>query len=356
MNLSKFAAALLLLGLAAVACGGSTGGGVTPGKKIAFLMPDAAPRYESQDLPLFQAKVRSMCSDCELVYRNAGGDAAVQRQQAEAALASGANVLVLDAVDTSAASVIVTAAAKCDVPVIAYDRLILNTTELAYYVSFDDATVGALQGSALLSAMKSSARPTVVMIHGDPTDLSAQVLKKAAHGALDGKVTVAKEYDTPSSSAGGAQEEMTQALAALNNKVDGVYAANDEVASGVVIAMKAAKLKTLPPVTGGNAELSAVQRILTGDQYMTVYRPARQEAEAAATLAYDLAFGVRVPGELTAGKTADNGARGVPAVLVQPVSVTRRTLVTTVIADGFWSRAQLCTPDYAQACKAAGLS
>src|SRR5207237_15472 len=215
------------------ACGGSTGGGVTPGKKIAFLMPDAAPRYESQDLPLFQAKVRSMCSDCELVYRNAGGDAAVQRQQAEAALASGANVLVLDAVDTSAASVMVTAAAKRHVPVIAYDRLILNTTELAYYVSFDDATVGALQGSALLSAMK------------------------------------------------------------------------------------AAKLKTLPPVTGGNAELSAVQRILTGDQYMTVYRPARQEAEAAATLAYDLAFGVRVPGELTAGKTADNGARGVPAVLVQ---------------------------------------
>ena len=246
MNLSKFAAALLLLGLGAVACGGSSGGGVTPGKKIAFLMPDAAPRYESQDLPLFQAKVRSMCSDCELVYRNAGGDAAVQRQQAEAALASGANVLVLDAVDPSAASVIVTAAAKRHVPVIAYDRLILNTTELAYYVSFDDATVGALQGSALLSAMKSSARPTVVMIHGDPTDLSAQVLKKAAHGALDGKVTVAKEYDTPSSSAGGAQEEMTQALAALDNKVDGVYAANDEVASGVVIAMKAAKLKTLP--------------------------------------------------------------------------------------------------------------
>ena len=356
MNLSKFAAALLLLGLGAVACGGGTGGGVTPGKKIAFLMPDAAPRYESQDLPLFQAKVRSMCSDCELVYRNAGGDAAVQRQQADAALASGANVLVLDAIDTSAASVIVTAAAKRHVPVIAYDRLILNTTELAYYVSFDDATVGALQGSALLTAMKNSVKPTVVMIHGDPTDLSAQVLKKAAHGALDGKVTVAKEYDTPSSSAGSAQEEMTQALAALNNKVDGVYAANDEVASGVVIAMKAAKLKTLPPVTGGNAELSAVQRILTGEQYMTVYRPARQEAEAAATLAYDLAFGVRVPGELTAGKTADNGVRGVAAVLVQPVSVTRKTLVATVLADGFWSRAQLCTPDYAQACKAAGLS
>src|SRR3989442_2446407 len=102
---------------------------------------------------------------------------------------------------------------------------------------------------------------------------------------------------------------MTQALAALNNKVDGVYAANDEVASGVVIAMKAAKLKTLPPVTGGNAELSAVQRILAGEQDMTVYRPARQEAEAAATLADDMAFRVPRPSERTAGKTAEKGAR-----------------------------------------------
>ena len=120
--------------------------------------------------------------------------------------------------------------------------------------------------------------------------------------------------------------------------------------------MKAAGLKTLPTVTGGDAELSAVQRIVSGDQYMTVYRPVRQEAETAATLAYDLVFGVRVPAEMTAGNTVDNGARGVPAALVRPLSVTRKTLVTTVIADGFWSRSQLCTPDYAQACKAAGLS
>lgn len=360
MNPRKFAAALLLLGLGAVACGGSggggTGGGVTPGKKIAFLAPDATPRFEQQDLPLFQAKVRSLCSDCQVVYSNANGDSALQEQQANAALAGGANVLVLDAVQPSLAYSIVTAAAKRHVPVIAYDRLIVNTAALAYYVSFDSATVGALQGSALLSAMKGSAKPTVVMIHGDPADLEAKVLKQAAHGALDGKVTVAREYDTPSWSADGAQKEMAQALAALSNKVDGVYAANDDVASGVVLAMKAAKLKSLPPVTGGDAELSAVQRILAGEQYMTVYRPVRQEAEAAATLAYDLAFGVRVPADVTGGRTADNGARSVPAVLVQPVSVTRKTMVSTVIADGFWSRAQLCTAEYAQACKAAGLS
>src|SRR2546421_3428752 len=356
MNLSKFAVALLLLGLGATACGGGTArDGVTPGKKIAFLVPDTSPRYASQDAPLFQAKVRSICSDCEVLYRNAGGDAGVQRQQADATLTSGASVIVLGAVDPNAASVIVTAAAKRHVPVIAYDRLILNSAELAYYVSFDDATVGALQASALLGAMKGSAKPTVVMIHGDQTDLEARILKNAAHMALDGKVTIAKEFDTPAGSAGGAQAEMTQALSALNNKVDGVYAANDEVASGAVIALKVAKLKTLPPVTGGDAELAAVQRILTGEQYMTVYRPVRREAEAAATLAYDLALGVQVPSQLTSGKAADNGVQAVPAVLVQPVAVTRKTLVSTVLADGFWSRSQLCTPDYAQACNTAGL-
>ena len=89
MNLSKFAVALLLLGLGATACGGGTAHeGVTPGKKIAFLVPDTSPRYASQDAPLFQAKVRSICSDCEVLYRNAGGDAGVQRQQADATLAS----------------------------------------------------------------------------------------------------------------------------------------------------------------------------------------------------------------------------------------------------------------------------
>src|SRR6266446_5898956 len=206
MKLSKFAAALLLSGLVAVACGGSsTGGGVTPGKKIAFLAPDPSPRFENQDWPLFQAKVRSLCSDCELIYHDAGGDAVVQQHQVQSALAAGAGVIVLDAVDPGNASGIVAAAAKRHVPVIAYDRLILDTADIAYYVSFDDATIGAMQGSALLSAMKGSGPPTVVMIHGDPNNLEASVLKKAAHGALDGKVTIAKEYDTPSGSAFGAQ-------------------------------------------------------------------------------------------------------------------------------------------------------
>jgi len=357
MKANRIAAALVVLGFSAVACGASSGsGGVTPGKKIAFLAPDASARFENQDRPLFQSKVQSLCSDCEVIYRNAGGDATLQEQQAQSAIAAGANVIVLDPVNTTFASGSADAAAKRHVAVIAYDRLVLNAAGVTYYVAFDNETIGALQGDALLTAMKTSTKPTVVMIHGDPADLNAELLKKAAHGALDGKVTIAKEYDTPASSPGDAQLEMTQALTALNNKVDGVYAADDGVAGGVVAAMKAAGLTTLPPITGGDAELSAVQRILAGDQYMTVYRPVKQEAEAAALLAYDLAFGVSVAAAVTGGKTVNNSARDVPALLVEPQTVTRRTLISTVIADGFWTRSQLCTADYAKACKAAGLS
>lgn len=355
MKLARFTA-VLVLAASLAACGTSVTSQIVPGKKVAFLLPDAtASRYESQDRPLFEAKLQSLCADCTVLYRNANGDAAAQRKQAEYVLGTGANVLVLDPVDQSAALAIAASAAGRHVPVIAYDRLVTDSAAVKYYVGFDNAAIGALQGSSLLTAMK-TAQPSVVMLNGDPADREASVLKNAVHNTIDGKVTIAKEFDTPASSSDGAQLEMTQALTAMNNKVDGVYAANDEMASGAVAALKQAKLKTMPPVTGGDTELSAVQRIITGEQYMTVYRPVRQQAEAAAQIAYDLVFGVPVAPSLTGGHTVNNGTLDVPAVLIQPVAVTRRTLLSTVVADGFWTRADICTADYAQACQAAGLS
>ena len=348
--------ALLVVALSLAACGGGVQSQVVPGKKIAFLLPEStSPRYENQDRPLFLARLQSVCGDCTVMYRNANGDAAAQRQQADYVLGAGANVLVLDAVDASTAAAIVSAATQRHVPVIAYDRLVMNTPSLRYYVGFDDTAIGTLQGNSLLAALK-AAQPAVVMLNGDAADRDASELKKAVHKAIDGKVVVAREFDTPASSSDGAQLEMTQALTALNGAVDGVYAANDEMASGAVAAIKAAKLKTMPPVTGGDTELSAVQRIVAGDQYMTVYRPVRQEAEAAAVIAYDLAFGVAVSPSMTGGNSLDNGATEVPAVLVQPQAVTRLTIVSTVVADGFWTRADICTAEFAEACRAAGLT
>jgi D-xylose transport system substrate-binding protein len=357
MKLVKFVPALIVVGMVLMACGGSSGGGGTAGKKIALLLPESkTARYESKDRPLFAAKLASLCSNCTLIYSNANQDAPTQQTQAEAAITNGANVIVLDPVDGAAAAAIVAKAKAANIPVISYDRLILNTPDLNYYLSFDNAAVGALQGNALLTALGTKTNATVVMINGDPADNNAKLFKQGAHSVLDGKVNIAKEYDTPSWSPDTAQTEMAGALTALHNKVDGVLAANDGTGGGAIAAMKSAGVSPLPPVTGQDAELAAIQRILIGEQYMTVYKAIKAEAEAAAQLAYDLAFGVTVPASMTNGKTVNNGSKDIPSVLLTPVAVTKSTIVSTVIADGFWTKADICTSQYASACTAAGIS
>jgi len=359
MKVTGMLSAMAVLALAVTACGTSSGGGGggTSAKKIALLLPETkTARYESKDRPLFEAKVKALCSDCQIIYSNANQDASAQQSQAEAALTNGAKVLVLDAVDGAAAAAIANKAKQSNVPVISYDRLILNTPNVNFYISFDNQAVGKLQGMSLLQALGSKANPSIVMINGAPTDNNAKLFKQGAHSVLDGKVTIAKEYDTPDWSPDQAQNEMTQALTALANKLDGVYAANDGTGGGAIAAMKAAGLKPLPPVTGQDAELAAIQRILIGEQYMTVYKAIAPEAEGAAELAVDLVNGTAVPSSMTNGKTVNNGNKDVPSVLLTPVAVTKDTVKTTVVADKFWTATDICTAQYASACTAAGIS
>jgi len=357
MKLARFVPALVISGVILMACGGSSGGG-TAAKKIALLLPEATTaRYDTKDMPYFRDKLKSLCSDCQLIYSNAKQDAPTQQTQAEAAITNGASVIVLDPVDGAAAAAIVTKAKAANIPVISYDRLILNTGDLNYYLSFDNAAVGALQGNALLTAMGSVTNPTVVEINGDPADNNAKLFKQGAHSVLDGKVTFFKEYDTPGWKPDNAKTEMQGALVALGSKkLNGVLAANDGTAGGAIAAMKAAGLKPLPPITGQDAELAAIQRIVAGDQTMTVYKAIKAEAEAAAQLAYDLAFGVAVPSSMTNGKTVNNGKADIPSVLLTPVAVTKANIETTVVADGFWTADDICTSQYASACAAAGIS
>jgi len=346
---------LVLSGLFLMACGPASSG-ATAGKKIALLVPDsAAARFDSKDRPYFEAKVTQLCTSCQVLYSKAKTDAD-QQTQAQAAISGGAAAIVLDPVDTAAAAAIVTMAKAANVPLISYDGLVKNSADVAYYVGFDDAAVGVLQGTDLLTAMGTKAKPTVVELNGDAADAKATLFKDGAHGVLDGKVKFGGEYSTPKWKAADAQAEMQQALVATGQHVDGVLAADDAIAGGAIAAMKAAGVKPLPPVSGEGAELAAIQRIITGDQHMTVYKSIKAEAESAAELAYDLAFGVTVPASLTLGKTTNNGAADVPAVLVAPVVVTKANIESTVVADGFWNAADICTSKYISACATAGIS
>ena len=352
-----------------VACGGgndntSSSSGSSPAsssttaaggaKTIGLLLPETkTARYEAHDKPVFQAKVKKLCPDCKQLYQNASQDPQKQQSQAEAMLASGANVLVLDAVDVASVGPIIQQAQAKHVPVIAYDRLI-SKQPIAYYVSFNNVRQGRIQAQTLVD--KIGKDKPIVMINGAPTDPSAGDYKNGAHQIFDKALSIKKEYDTPDWSPDKAQREMEQSITALGKDgFAGIYSANDGMASGAIAAMKGAGIdpKTRP-ITGGDAELAAIQRIVNGDQYSTIYLTINKQAEAAAELAVAAATGKSAPAGLVNGKT-DNGAIKVPSVLLTPVAVTKDNIKDTVVKDGFYKVSDICTAKYAAGCKSVGL-
>ena len=366
MLVATLAAALLAGGL--VACGGDDddddgggGGGASSdggGKQIALLLPETkTTRYEQHDHPAFEAEVKRLCPDCEVLYANASQDVSKQQAQAEAVITKGADVLVLDAVDADSATAMVDRAKQADIPVLAYDRLI-SKADIDYYVSFDNVRQGRLQGQSLLDGLGGDASgKSVVMINGSPTDPSAGDYKKGAHETLDKSgVEIAKEYDTPDWSPDKAQLEMEQAITALGkDKVAGVYSANDGMAGGAIAALKSAGVdpKSIP-ITGGDAEVAALQRILTGEQYATIYLTIRKQAEVSAQIAVAAAKGEKPPADLLNAEV-DNGAGKVPSVLLTPVVVTKDNISDTVIKDGFYEPSDICTGSFEKACAEAGI-
>ncbi|MBB4661626.1 sugar ABC transporter substrate-binding protein [Conexibacter arvalis] len=335
----------------------STGGGASG--TVALLLPEnKTARYESQDRPLFEAKMRELCPDCDIIYSNAEQDAAKQQSQAEAAITNGARVLVLDPVDGRAAAAIATRAKQSDIGVIAYDRAIENA-DIDYYISFDNEEVGRLQARTLVEGLRRMGRDSgdLVMINGAPTDPNAALFKRGAHSVLDeSDFRIAKEYDTPDWSPDRAQTEMEQAITAVGRDgFVGVYAANDGTAGGAIAAMRSNGVDpSSRPTTGQDAELAAIQRIVAGDQYMTVYKAIKPEAEQAAQLAFDLLNG-NTESDLV-NQRIDNGTKEVPSVILTPVAVLRDNIRDTVVRDGFWSVDQICTPAYADACRRLGLT
>ncbi|MDQ6915965.1 MAG: sugar ABC transporter substrate-binding protein [Actinomycetota bacterium] len=343
--------------LAAVGCGGGGGGG---GDKIALLLPESkTARYESHDRPDFEKKAKALCSKCSIIYSNANQDPATQQSQAESALTQGAKVLVLDAVDAASAATIVAKAKAQKVPVVSYDRLITNA-DIDYYVSFDNVQVGRLQASTLANKLKSMGKASgpITMINGAPTDNNAKLFKQGATSVFKSSgINVAKQYDTPDWSADKAQTEMQQAITALgNNGFAGVYAANDATAGGAIAALKGAGINPATrPTTGQDAELDAIQRILAGQQFMTVYKAVTPEASDAAELAVALVKKQKPRAGLI-NQQVDNGKKKVPSVIFTPVAVTKANVKDTVVKDKFWTAQQICTSAFAAACKAAGIS
>jgi D-xylose transport system substrate-binding protein len=360
MGLGKgMAIAAISIAILAAGCGSDDdqgGGGGGDAKTVALFLPESkTARYETKDRPAFTRKLEQLCPSCKLIYSNANQDPARQQQQVEAAITQQADILVLDPVDSAAAAGMVTRARQAEIPVISYSRPILDA-DIDYFVSNDNERVGVLQAKALVERMKAIGKPrgNIVMINGSPQDSAAGDFKRGAHKVLDSSgLKIVAEYDTPDWSPDKAQQEMDQAITKVGrSRIDGVYAANDGTAGGAIAAMTAAGFGELPPITGQDAELAAVQRILAGEQYMTVYKKITPQAEAAAELAAALVQGKEPPAGLVNGKF-DNGRESVPSVFTDMDGVTRGNVKTSIVDDGFWTARQLCTGAYARACEKA---
>jgi D-xylose transport system substrate-binding protein len=353
-------AALLVGSAVLTACGANDdeGGGDEGGGDatiIALLLPESeTTRYEAFDRPLFEDKVEELCSDCEVLYYNADQDESKQTQQVDTAIGEGADVLVLDPVNGAGAGGMVQSAQDSGAEVIAYDRFIAQAD---YYMSFDNETVGKMQAEALVEDMGD--KGNILMLNGDPDDPNAAQFKAGAHSVIDSSgLKVLAEFDNPDWSAEEAQGFVNDQLSKYDpDQIDGVYAANDNQAGGAIAALTGGGVPedALPPITGQDAEIAGIQRIVAGQQAMTIYKPIPIEAETAAEVAVALANGDEVPTTSETG-IEQSDYEGVTSYIFDPIVVTQDNVADTVIADGFYSVEDICTDQYAQACEAAGIS
>jgi D-xylose transport system substrate-binding protein len=349
--------AAAVAGLMAVLLAGCGGNGGADGDSftVGLLLPSRGiPRWEQSDKPLIERRLKELCAHCTMAYANAENDATRQRQQMNSMITKGVEAVILDAVDPKALRSSVQTAHRAGIPVVAYDRLAEGP--ISGFVTYDGARIGKLQGEALLKAMGDKADGgQVVMMNGDPTSPNATWYTRGALSVIEGKVKIGKSYDTLDWGAESAHDHMTAAIATLGpDRIDGVLAVNDAIASGVIAALKSARVAPLPPVTGQDADLEAVRRIVRGEQYMTVYKPFRAEAAAAVAMAVALERGETLGGIATT--TIDNGTtKGVPAVLLTPIAVTAGNIRQTLVEEGVYTIDQICTPKLRAACDKAGL-
>lgn len=347
------------LALTLAACGEAGGGddgggGAGEGRTIGLLLPDNhTTRYEAFDRPFMEAKIKELCGDCEVAYNNATEDTALQKQQFDALLTQGVDVIILDPVDAAATDSWVEEAAAEGVPVIAYDRLAEGAIDA--YVSYDNFRVGQLQGEALLASLDGVADPRVIMINGSPTDPNAAMFKAGAHDVLHGAVEIVYEQDVAGWDPARANDTVTTAIQSLGTDgFDAVYVANDGMAAGVVTALQNAGVPDVP-VGGQDAELAGLQRIVAGEQAFTIYKALIPQAELTAEIAVRLLNGEDIA-DLAPDQVDSDSAEAVPSALLTPVAVTADTIAETVIADGFYQVSDICTAEYADACAEHGIA
>jgi ABC-type xylose transport system, periplasmic component len=360
------AGALTLIAVAmaitVTACGSkkkssSTGTTASGKAEVCALLPDtkSSVRYTLFDAPLLQKAFTAAGVKGSVL--NAQGDTQTQITQGQQCVTNGAKVILVDGIDSGTAGAIEKAAKAAGVKTIDYDRLTLGGSA-SYYVSFNNVTVGKLQGEALVAAMKAKGimgagkSPVVAELDGAPTDNNATLFAAGAHTVLDplfksGALTKGPRQAVPGWDNQKALTIFEQQLTKTGNKIDAVLAANDGLGNAVITALKSHKLKPIP-VTGQDATPQGVQNIISGWQSMTVYKAVPLEANAAAAAAIAIIKGTPVK---TNGTTKDTQAnRSVPSILETPQTINKANY-QILFKAGFIKKNEVCVGSFVKDCK-----
>ena len=298
--------------------------------KIGFLMDSLKVERWQTDLDKFQKRAGELGAD--VLIETAEGDDELQLQQAQKLLGAGVKSLVLVPHDAEKAVRIVEAAKAKQVPLLCYERLVRNPN-VSLFVGVDASAVGSLQASSLAQLAPMG---NYVLIAGSPADMNARILHNAQWRVLRplvdrGDIKIVSDSWSKDWNPSEAYTHMTDAIELAKGKIDAVVASNDGTAGGAIQALSEHNLAGKVLVSGQDADLAAIIRILDGTQTMTVYKPLGSQAKLAADAAFALAKGEPV-------KTSDSfpiGDKAVPAILLKPVVVTKENVRDTVIKDGF---------------------
>jgi D-xylose transport system substrate-binding protein len=364
---TAIAAAGLGLALTLAACGQNAAAPSAPASsaaaapegaaKVGVILPEteSSARWEGFDKPLLAAAMQAEGLQADI--QNAQGDEQKFSTLADGMISSGVKVLVIGSISSESGAAVAAKAKAQGIPVIDYDRLNLGGTS-DYYVSFDNTKVGELQGQGLVQGLGAKQGAQIIEIEGAPTDNNATLFYNGAESVLKPKYDsgeyklVAKQaIEKWDNQIGGTTFE--QLLTANGGKVDGVHAANDGLAGAIITVLTKYGLNGKVVVTGQDATPDGLQAILRGDQYMTVYKPIKQEADAVSRLAIGLAKGEKP----TAPGTVHDpeGNRDVPSVLLEPQSIFKAN-VNDVVKDGFATKQDVCAGDLAAKCAEVGVN
>lgn len=317
----------------------------TAGKLVVGLsLPTQREERWVRDKEVLESYAKEL-GNVDLRVQVADADTAQQAQQVENLIAQGIKVLILAPNDGVAAAQLVGKAKEAGIKVVAYDRLIMGTPDLAVYVSFDNYGVGVQQGTFLADLAKNGLKGNLIVMSGADTDNNAKLFKNGALSVLqplidDGTFKVVVDQSVADWLPANALTIVENALTANKNDIQAILAPNDGTAGGAIQALKAQGLAGKVPITGQDAEAAAAKRIIAGEQSMTIYKDTRVSAKAALDAALAILKGGDALSAMANGEPIDNGAAKIPYVSV-PVTIVTKDNINVLTDSGYLKASDL---------------